>query len=320
MDTNPATEVTSDEAAEAKLEALFTKNEGKTAEPAEESPPPQDDDAEEVEDDQPEATTEEEEQEDLDIDGFTLKLPKSKAEKLKAERLMQADYTRKTQELAERNRLAEMAEKRLQLSAQAQSVLGQKQAELIALQQQMSQFQSVNWQELTADQAYPLIARRDELKQAAERAQAELQHMGQQFMQAQSATEQEYKQKLTELGLARLNDELKGWTQDKQADAAEHLDRLGYKPHELESFLVYDPRFMRMAYEAAQFQKLQASKAQTIQKKVATAKPMQAQASRGVQKSTQDSRLQDLRERVKKQGRAEDVESLLAARFSKKYR
>jgi hypothetical protein len=117
-----------------------------------------------------------------------------------------------------------------------------------------------------------------------------------------------------------LNEELGGWTQDKQADTAQHLDRLGFKPHELEGPLAYDPRFMQLAYEAAQFRKLQASKAQTIQKKVATAKPMQAQASRGVHKSTQDSRLQDLRDRVKKQGRAEDVESLLAARFSKKYR
>jgi len=53
-----------------------------------------------------------EEDDEIDVDGKKFLLPKSAAEKLKAERLMHADYTRKTQELAlERNNIAQERER-----------------------------------------------------------------------------------------------------------------------------------------------------------------------------------------------------------------
>lgn len=315
MDTNPETEVTGDAVAEAQLEALFSK--GIQDEPPPEDEQPAEAETEEVGDDQPEEPTEEE-LADLEVDGRILKLPKTAAEKLKAERLMQADYTRKTQELAERNRLAELQEQRLQLHQQAQGVLGQKQAEVIGLHQQLQQYDQINWTALTADQAYPLIAKRDELRSAAEKARSELEQMGQQFAQQTRQSEEQYRQKLTELGLARLNEEMGGWTQDKQDATAKYLQSAGYTAQEMQGLLAYDPRFMRMAYEAQQYRNLQATKAQTIEKKVSAAKPFTQPASRGVQKSQADSKALDLRDRMKKSGRPEDVAAFLAASFSKR--
>lgn len=323
MDTNPETEVAGDAAVEAQLEALFTKG-SKPAEPEEQDAPEADKpEAEEVETDQPEAEEPEDEWEDVDLDGEPLKVPKTQAEKLKqalSERLMQADYTRKTQEVAERKRAIELQEQRVQLMAQAQGILGQKQAEIIAAAQQLQQFEQVNWNQLTAEEAYPLIVKRDQLRAHIGSKQAELQQAAQEFQQRQEATENEWKQKLTELGNARLNEELGGWNEEKQRDTAARLKSLGYQEQELQSLLVYDPRFMRMAWESAQYRKLQDTKVATIEKKVATAKPFVPPAARGVQKTQADSKAQDLRERMRKTGKSEDVESFLAARFAAKKR
>lgn len=324
MDTNPETEVAGDAAVEAQLEALFTKKSAPVEEPEKREPKAEEAEAEEVDTDQPEAEEEPaDEWEDVDLDGEPLKVPKTQAEKLKqalSERLMQADYTRKTQEVAERKRAIELQEQRVQLMAQAQGILGQKQAEIIAAAQQLQQYEQVNWSQLTAEEAYPLIVKRDQLRADIGNKQAELQRAAHEFQQRQEATETEWKQKLTELGNARLNEELGGWTEDKQRDTAARLKSLGYQEQELQSLLVYDPRFMRMAWESAQYRKLQDTKAQTIEKKVSAAKPFVPPASRGVQKSQADSKAQDLRERMRKTGKSEDVESFLAARFAAKQR
>lgn len=315
MDTNPETEVTGDAVAEAQLEALFSRGQ-------KEEPEPQDDEperkaAEEVGDDQPEATAEEE-LDDLEVDGLVLKVPKKAAEKLKAERMFQEDYTRKTQATAERNRVLDLQEKRLQLSAQAQNVLGGKNAEVQALQRQLEQYDQLNWSQLSAEQAYPLYAQRDQLRSQFEKSRGELQTAAAQFQQQTAATDAEFKTKLYELGVKRLGEELGGWTPEKQSDAASYLSDAGYQSHELDSLHSYDPRFIRMAYEAKQFRKLQATKADTIQKKTATAKPFVQTAARGIQKSQADSKAADLKARMAKTGRPDDVEAFLAARFSKR--
>lgn len=317
MDTNPETEVAEPTSVEDQLEAKFAARFGEDKA----QPEPEEAEAEEVSDDQPEAEAEpEEELADLDIDGYTVKVPKTKAEKLQAERLMQQDYTKKTQELARQREVVELQEKRVQLNGQAQAVLGQKHAEILATAQQLQQYEQVNWAQYTAEEAYPLIVKRDELRASISAKQAELQQMSQEFQQRQSATDTEWKQKLTELGNARLNEELGGWTPDKKQATAERLKALGYQERELESLLVYDPRFLRMAWESAQYQRLQATKTQTIEKKVAQAKPFVAPAARSAQTKQADSKAQELRERMRKTGNRDDVESFLAARFAAKRR
>lgn len=319
MDTNPETEVTGDAVAEAQLEALFSK--GAKEEPQDDNDTPEEADSPEVSDDQSETEPAEEEWEDVDLDGEALRVPKTKAEKLKQalqERLMQADYTRKTQAVAERQRAVELQEKRVQLVGQAQSVLGQKQAEIVGLAQQLQRYEELNWSQLSAEQAYPLIVERDQLRAKLNAKQTEFQQQANHFQQSHEATEREWRQKLEELGTARLNEELGGWSEEKKKDAAQRIFSIGYQPEEINSVLVYDPRFLRLAWEASQYQKLQATKAETITKKTANAKPFVPTAARGIQKSQADSKAVELRDRMKKSGKAEDVEAFLAARFSKR--
>lgn len=312
MDTNPETEVTGDAVAEAQLEALFTK--GMKEEPAPEDDSPSDEVAEAVEDDQPEAV-EEEELADLEIDGRTLKLPKTAAEKLQAERLMQADYTRKTQALAEERKALEERAQLTQFQEQVRQAQFEKAVEVKVIADRLKQYEAVDWAMLAQQdpqRAAALQAQWMTDRQALEGKQRELQEAGQKATQLTAYQQQQTLAKGAEV----LRTKFPNWGPEMARTILDNTKVYGYSEQELSQ--VTDPRLVEVLHDAMQWKKLQASKSQTIEKKVATAKPFTQPAARGVQKAQADSKAAELRDRMKKSGRPDDVEAFLAARFTRK--
>jgi hypothetical protein len=86
-----------------------------------------------------------EEDEELDIDGDPIRVPKTLAEKLKARMMMQADYTQKTQALAEQRKALEVERQATQWEAETKQQLFQEEAQLLTVRQRLEQFQGVNW-------------------------------------------------------------------------------------------------------------------------------------------------------------------------------
>ena len=86
-----------------------------------------------------------EEEEELDIDGNPLKVPKTLAEKLKARMMMQADYTQKTQAIAEQRKAIEAERQAAQWEAETKQQLFNEEAQLFNVRQRLEQFQGVNW-------------------------------------------------------------------------------------------------------------------------------------------------------------------------------
>lgn len=86
-----------------------------------------------------------EEEEELDIDGNPLKVPKTLAEKLKARMMMQADYTQKTQAIAEQRKAIEAERQAVQWEAETKQALFNEEAQLLTVRQRLEQFQNVNW-------------------------------------------------------------------------------------------------------------------------------------------------------------------------------
>jgi hypothetical protein len=86
-----------------------------------------------------------EEDEELDIDGDPIRVPKTLAEKLKARMMMQADYTQKTQSLAEQRKALEVERQATQWEAETKQQLFQEEAQLFTVRQRLEQFQGVNW-------------------------------------------------------------------------------------------------------------------------------------------------------------------------------
>jgi hypothetical protein len=86
-----------------------------------------------------------EDDEELDIDGDPIRVPKTLAEKLKARMMMQADYTQKTQALAEQRKALEVERQATQWEAETKQQLFQEEAQLLTVRQRLEQFQGVNW-------------------------------------------------------------------------------------------------------------------------------------------------------------------------------
>jgi len=95
----------------------------------------------------------EEEFEELDIDGDPLRVPKTAAEKLKARMMMQADYTQKTQSLAEQRREFEAQRQAMAWESQTREALFNEEAQLLNVRSRLDQFAQVNWQALAQEDA-----------------------------------------------------------------------------------------------------------------------------------------------------------------------
>ena len=93
------------------------------------------------------------EEEELDLDGEPIRVPKSVAEKLKARMMMQADYTQKTQALAEQRREIEAQRQATEWEAQTREALFNEEAQLLSVRSRLNQFAQVNWQALANEDA-----------------------------------------------------------------------------------------------------------------------------------------------------------------------
>lgn len=86
-----------------------------------------------------------EDEEELDIDGEPIRVPKTLAEKLKARMMMQADYTQKTQAIAEQRKALEAERQATQWEAETKEQLFNEEAQLLTVRQRLEQFQGINW-------------------------------------------------------------------------------------------------------------------------------------------------------------------------------
>lgn len=321
METNPATEVT--ENPEAQLEAIFSKQLGETqeVEEVEESPEveAEETESEEAEEGQSDETEETEETEEETTEGFVeIELEGEKfqvPEKLKDAFLRQQDYTKKTQEVAERRRQVEEQEQFLQQRAQLSDAALQKAVEVRALASQLEQYSQINWEEL-ADQD---PAQALKLNLAYQRLQQQHTHAAGEFQQIQVYEGQMLTAKRQEV-LAKASEELareiKGF--GTQAFASQLKDTgksYGFSEHELST--IVDPRHIKVLHDAHQWRELQKGKAQ-INKKVATVKPVKVSTGRAGPINQQAAHIQDAKARLKKSGKSADAEAYLERLFSKR--
>lgn len=90
-----------------------------------------------------------EEDEEIEVDGKKFALPKSAAEKLKAERMMQSDYTKKTQEVAENRKAIEADREQFQASAKLHQEFIKEVAEIVSIEERLQEYAKVDWAALT---------------------------------------------------------------------------------------------------------------------------------------------------------------------------
>ena len=204
--------------------------------------------------DEPEQTPVESDDEEIDYEGERYKVPK----KLKDAFLRQADYTVKTQTIAEERRAFEAAQQAFVQRQQFQSQHIERIAEVKAIDHRLEQFSKLDWNALTdADPVQAMKLDREMRALQATRGQ----HVAAITQAQETAAQQTSQATARSLQEARetLAREITGYgTPELTKALSETAKGLGFKPEELAN--VNDPRAVKMLHKAYLYDKLVAEK------------------------------------------------------------
>lgn len=280
-DTNPESEVSIDDVAN----LLDTTDES----------PDEGSDEEVREDD---AETQPEDDEEVEYEGKTYKVPKE----LKGALMKNADYTQKTQEVAEQRK---SVEERVELLNQRESLMSatfEKAVELRDIQNKLSQYEQIDWQNLVdADpvQATKLNLAYQQLQREAQQKYGELQQAQSQAQNLSEQTRQKF--------LAEEQTKLKARLPNFDMKVAEKIKSVGKEygltDNELNS--VVDSRYVHILHDAMKWRSLQVEKPLAMKKVTEAPKAITPQVARSKQSN------QAAFDRLKKSGRVEDLAALL---------
>lgn len=209
-------------------------------------------------------TTEPDEIEE-ELDGVKLRGKKETLDRIKSERLMQQDYTRKTQEVAEVRREVEARQAQLREVEHFQRANLQEFARLTAIDDRLGQFQSVNWQALSNQdpvQAQQLHIEYTQLQtMRGQLVNSLTQKQQQQALQAQQSTAQRWKH-----AQETVQREIKDWSPAKSVELENYVKSSGADVDQLKQFIAYNPLVVKFIDKAARYDQLmkqRASKAPT---------------------------------------------------------
>tara|TARA_Y100000310_G_scaffold204231_1_gene204496 strand:- start:8 stop:1057 length:1050 start_codon:yes stop_codon:yes gene_type:complete len=292
--------------------------ETKEAEEVEEEAPEEEGQAEE-EAEESEQSEEEEAEEEVELVAeedlkYTIKVGGEEMEvdidELKSGYQRQADYTRKSQALAEQRKETEnIQSERMQLEQERQMYANG----LQMLQEQhtakLQDFDEVEWENLKQEDPYAYMIKKDEYRDAQERVD-NLQTEQRLVQQEQAQQMQQARAHFVQQEYARLVNALPEWN-DKDStikkDIQEYATSVGFRPEEINQLA--DHRSVLVIKKAMEFDKL--TKKVAPKKKAVKKVPKVQKAGRG--KSKEDTAAEALkakRTRLRKSGKQKDAASL----------
>lgn len=250
---------------------------------------------------------------EVDIDGYKVQLPKDKADKLNSERLMQADYTRKTMQAAEERKAAEA--ERAKTIQERQAAKQQLAAITTTLEAAVrsGQLKAPDPQLLDSDPVQYLRqqAQWNQAQQAYAQATQQINHIHQQEAQF----EQLQRQQILEDQKAQLLAKVPEWKDEGKARAEKAeftqwlVEKQGFTPEQIESTL--DHRAILAQLHAFRYQKLIAEQRAVIDRKVPPAsKPVKPGAA---QDAPSNPINQAAMTRLRKGGKVDDAASAIAS-------
>lgn len=274
---------------------------------------------EETEDDEPDAEADEEEDSDEEqtAEVVKLKVNGEEVEKSLDEVVALAqqglDYTQKTQQVAEQRKELEAlqeqlngATKQFQEQQQLNSMLIEDVAKITALDQQLAQYQNVDWQQLSDSdfvEAQKLFFQYNQLQQQRTDAVSQFESKRQEALTKQQQLVADQVRK----GKEQLAKEIPNWSQQTTQEVISTGKEYGFTDAELNSII--DPRHVKVLHDAMQWRKLK-SKDSVTKKKVASAKPVVKPGSKD-QKQVATASAKKMRDQLRKTGSSEVASKLI---------
>lgn len=196
-----------------------------------------------------------------ELEGVTLKGRKDILERIKAERLMHADYTRKTQEVAEQRRAVEQQHQQFQETARSHQEHIREVGRLIAVEERLGQFQQVNWQQLNQEDPVRAQALLIEFNQ--------LQAAKGQLSNSLAQKEQQRRLEAERTSATRANEaeaivmrEVKDWGPEKLSKFVDAAGKAGMNGESLRQALIQYPQISRFMNKALMYDQLLAQRLQ----------------------------------------------------------
>lgn len=224
-----------------------------------------------------------------------------------------ADYTKKTQEVAEQRKALEdyaqtiqVQEQQLRQQAELQQALIGELAQITAIDQQLAQFQAIDWNQLSENdfvEAQKLFFTQNKLQNQRTELVNQLESKQQQLSQAQQKAHGERIAKGKEI----LAKEIPNWSQQtSQEIISAGKEFYGFNDDEMAS--VMDPRHVKVLHDAMQWRKLQQNS--SVKNKVSNAKPVIKPGAKDVKKQV-GSDIQRARESLRKTGKSDYAQQLI---------
>ena len=285
------------EAEEVEEEAPESEEEGQAEEETEE----------EVEEEEFEVVAEEDLKYTIKVDGEELEVG---IDELKNGYQRQADYTRKSQALAEQRKETEAIQsERMQLEQERQMYANG----LQMLQEQQSaklnEFNSVDWESLKTEDPYAYMIKKEEFRDAQEKVQSvaqQQQYVQQEQMQQQQAAKAEF----VRAEYARLVEALPEWENKESTikkDIRDYAATVGFRPEEIDQLA--DHRSVLVIQKAMEYDKL--TKKVAPKKKAVKKVPKVQKSGRGNSKEDAATEaIKKKRTRLQKSGKQQDAASV----------
>lgn len=260
-------------------------------------------DDEDSDEDQPTATVK------LKVNGEEIEKPLEEVISLAQQGI---DYTQKTQKVAEeRKQLEEYAqtikvqEQQFQQYVQIQQALIKDIAQLTAIDDQIAQYQQINWDAVSDNdpvEAQKLFFKYNQLQTQRGQLNSYLAQKQQQIDQEKALRNQE----LVKQGSEVLARDIPGWNPSVAREIFQSSKEYGFTDAELNE--VVDPRIAKVLYDASQWRKLQANP--TSKQKISEAKPIiKPGAKDSKQQATSQTRA--MREELRKTGNGDFAAKLI---------
>lgn len=192
---------------------------------------------------------------ELDVDGEKFALPKKVAERLNSERMMNADYTRKTQALAEDRRQLESQSESLARQYQEQQQFIQDHARVVALNDQLAAYEKLDWQALIQQdpqQAMVYQQQQRELERQRDEAQGSIAQKQQQF----ALNEQQSLAKRVQEAKAYVEREISGWSNERDGQLQQYAQKIGLNDKELGPIALKHPQLFVLLHKAEMYDRL----------------------------------------------------------------
>jgi hypothetical protein len=193
--------------------------------------------------------------EEVEFDGKTYQVPPE----LKSALMREADYTQKTQELAEMRRQVELQAQSSIVERQFQQQVSEELNRINILDAAISEFANANWAAMSTDELVRSRMSLDNLREQRAAVAQQVQMKQGQFQQyiAQITSE------MSQRGEQYLQRSIPKWDANMKREVVEFaLTR--FSPGELQN--IYDPRLVQTLWEAHQYRQLQSQTSATLTK------------------------------------------------------